>query len=138
MEDGNSTKNGGMWTLKQDIISPKFYELLIKTELKGNTDSDIKNFYNHTKMCLNALTRLRKDLLPDYHSTKRHSDFEEYFIPDRDHPSYYWNAQTYTSLGHPLLVEMANETCVKSSMTPQYYKVVNTHVHEVLGWKFYP
>ena len=32
-EGGNSTKNGGMWTLKHDISSPKFYELLIKTDL---------------------------------------------------------------------------------------------------------
>ena len=25
LEGGNSTKIGGMWTLKHDIISPKFY-----------------------------------------------------------------------------------------------------------------
>ena len=31
LEGGHSTKIGGMWTLKHDIISPKFYELLIKT-----------------------------------------------------------------------------------------------------------
>ena len=31
LEGGHSTKNGGMWTLKHDIISPKLYELLIKT-----------------------------------------------------------------------------------------------------------
>ena len=37
LEGGNSTKTGGMWTLKHDIGSPKFYKLLIKTELKGNT-----------------------------------------------------------------------------------------------------
>ena len=58
LEGGHSTKIGGMWTLKHDISSPKFYELLIKTELKGETDLDLKNFYNHIKMCLNAMTRL--------------------------------------------------------------------------------
>ena len=31
LEDGNSTKIGGMWTLKHDISSPKLFELLIKT-----------------------------------------------------------------------------------------------------------
>ena len=30
-EGGYSTKFGGMWTFKHEIISPKFYELLIKT-----------------------------------------------------------------------------------------------------------
>ena len=31
LDDVNSTKIGGMWNLKDDIRSPKFYELLIKT-----------------------------------------------------------------------------------------------------------
>ena len=31
LEDVNSMKIGGMWTLKHDINSPKIYELLIKT-----------------------------------------------------------------------------------------------------------
>ena len=44
------TKNGCMWTLKHEISSPKFYELLIKTELKRDTALDINNFYNHIKM----------------------------------------------------------------------------------------
>ena len=39
---GHSTKIGGMWTLKHEIISPKFYELLIKTELKGDNALDLK------------------------------------------------------------------------------------------------
>ena len=94
------TKIGGMWTLKNEINSPKFYEVIIKTELKKDTAMDIKNFYNHIKMCLNAVTRLREDLLPDYHSIKRHYQFEEYFIPDRNHPSYSCSLQIYTSLGH--------------------------------------
>ena len=58
LEGGNSTKNGGMWTLKHEIISPKLDELLIKTEFKGKTSLYLKNFYNHIKICLNALTRL--------------------------------------------------------------------------------
>ena len=31
LERGNSTKNGGMWTLKHEIISPKFYKIFINT-----------------------------------------------------------------------------------------------------------
>ena len=134
LEGRHSTKIGGMWNLKHEISSPKFYELLIKTELKGDTALDLKNFYNHIKMSLNAVTRLREDLLPDYQSIKRHSEFEEYFVPDRDHPSYSWNVHIYTSLGHSLLVAMTNDTYVKSSMAPQDYKVVSTHAHEISGW----
>ena len=80
-------------------------------------------------MCLNVVTRLRENLLPDYQSIKRHSHFEEYFIPDRNHPSYSWDVQIYTSLGKLLLVEMTNDTCVKFSIAPQAYKVVSTHDH---------
>ena len=57
-KDVHSTKIDGMWTLKHDIISPKFYEILAKTEIKGYTDLDLKNFYNYTKMFLNDLARL--------------------------------------------------------------------------------
>ena len=66
LEVGVSKNIGGMWTLKHDIISPRFYELLIKTELKGNTALDLKNFFNHINMSLNAVTRIIEDLLPDY------------------------------------------------------------------------
>ena len=83
-------------------LSPKLYELLIHTKLKGDTALYLNNFFNHVKMCLNAVTRLREDLLPDYQSIKRHSKFEEYFIPDCYHPSYSYNFQIYTSLGHSL------------------------------------
>ena len=31
LEVGHYTKIGGMWNLKHDIKSPKFYELIIKT-----------------------------------------------------------------------------------------------------------
>ena len=54
LEGGHSTKIGGMWTLKHEISSPKFYEFLIKIYLKGDTDMDLKNFYNHINMCLNT------------------------------------------------------------------------------------
>ena len=50
LEGGNSTKIVGMWNLKHDISSPKLYELLIKTELKGDPALDIKIFYNHIKI----------------------------------------------------------------------------------------
>ena len=65
MEGGISENIGGVWTLNHEINSPKFYELLIKTELKGYTALDVKNLFKHVKMCLNAVTRLREDLLPD-------------------------------------------------------------------------
>ena len=124
-----------MWNLKHEIISQNFYGLLIKTELKGDTDLDLKNFYNHIKMCINAVNRLREDLLHDYQSIKRHSEFQEYFFLDLSQPSYFWNGQTYNSLGHPLLVYQKNGTCVKSSMEHHTYKVFNTHAHEICGWK---
>ena len=111
LEGVQSTKIGVMWTLKHEIRSPKFYELLINTELKGDTDLYLKNFYNNINMSLNTVTRLRKYLLHYYRSIKRHSRFEEYFIPDRDHPSYSWNVQIYTSLGHSLLVIATNSEC---------------------------
>ena len=119
MDGGHSTKIGEMWTLKHEIISPKLYEIPIKEELKGDTDLELKNFYNHIKIFLNAVNRLREDFLPGYQSIKRHSEFSKYFIPDRDHPSYSWNFQIYTSLGHSLLVAIKNDTSVKSSMAPQ-------------------
>ena len=29
---------------------------------------------------------------------------------------------------------MTNDTCVKFSLTPQAYKFVSTHAHEISGW----
>ena len=29
---------------------------------------------------------------------------------------------------------MTNDTCVKSSVAPQAYKVISTHAHEISGW----
>ena len=49
-------------------------------------------------------------------------------------PSYSWNIYIYTSLEHSLLVTMTNDTCIKSSMSNQAYKVVGTHAHEI-SWK---
>ena len=131
LEGVHSTKVVGMWTLKNDINSPKFYELLIKTELKGNIAIDIKNSYNHIKMSLNVVTRLQQDRLPTYYSIKRHSEFKEYFVTDCSHPFYPWNAYTYNSLGHSLLVALQSYPCVKYSMAPQTYKAVTTHAHEI-------
>ena len=76
LEGGHSTNISGMWTLKHEISTTKLYELLIKTELKGDTAIDLKNFFNHIKMSLNAVIRLIEDLLPDYQSIKRHSEFK--------------------------------------------------------------
>ena len=98
---------------------------------------DLKNFYKHINICLNAVTRLREDLLPDYHLIKGQYEFEKYFIPNNYHRSYYWNSQTYTPLGNSLFVSLTNDTCVKYSMAPQSCKVVNTHAHEISVWKIY-
>ena len=76
LEGGISENIGGMWTLKHEIRSPRFYELLIKTELKGDTSLDTNNFFNHIKMSLNEVTRLRVDILPEYQSIKRHYEFK--------------------------------------------------------------
>ena len=59
LEGGHYTKICGMWTLRHEISSPKFYELLIRTELKGDTALYLKNFFNHINMCLNAVNRLQ-------------------------------------------------------------------------------
>ena len=77
LDGGQPTEIGGMWTLKHEIISPRFYELLINTELKGGTSTELKNFYNHIKMCLNAVTRIQEDLLTGYQDINRHSEFAE-------------------------------------------------------------
>ena len=76
LEGGSSTKNGGMWTLKHKISSTKLYEILIKTELKGENYMDIKRFYNQIKMCLNDMDRLQEDLLHTYQFMKIHYDFQ--------------------------------------------------------------
>ena len=93
MNGGIYENIGGMWTLKHEISSPRFYELLIKIELKGDTALDIKNFYNHDMMSLNAVTRLREQLLPDYLSINKNTDFKAYIVPDPNHSSYTWNRQ---------------------------------------------
>ena len=59
LECGHSKDIFGMWTLKHEISSPKFYELLIKTETKGDTALELMNFYNKINMCLNAVNRLQ-------------------------------------------------------------------------------
>ena len=75
LKGGHSTKICGMWTLKHEIRSPKFYELLIKTELKGDTAMHLNNFYNHINICINAVTRLVEYLFPIYQYIKRYSEF---------------------------------------------------------------
>ena len=84
-------------------------------------------------MRLNIVTRLREDLLSDYHYIKRHSEFEEYSVPYLYHPSYSCNARTYISLLQSLLVSLTNGIYVKSSTSSQAYKVVNNHAHEISG-----
>ena len=66
-----------MGSLKYETSSPKFYELLIKNKIKGDTDMDLKNFYNHTRIGLNTVTILQEDLFPGKKSIKIHSDFGE-------------------------------------------------------------
>ena len=43
LEVVNRTEIGGIWTLKHEISSPKFYEIIIETELKGDTDMELNN-----------------------------------------------------------------------------------------------
>ena len=86
-------------------------------------------------MCINAVNRLRKDLFPAYRPIKRHSEFEEYFIPEYSHPSYYWNSHIYTYLEHSLFVAFTNNNCINYSMVPEEYKVVNNHAHKISVWK---
>ena len=71
LDGGHSTKIGGVWNLKHEIISPKLYVLLLKNELIGETGMYLKSFYNHIKMCLNVVNRLLKDILLSYQSIKR-------------------------------------------------------------------
>ena len=85
-------------------------------------------------MCIDTVTRPLEDPLPAYQPIKRHSDFEEYLVPDSDNPSYYWNTHTYNYLVHSLLVVSTNDTCVKYFMELQACKVVKTHAHEISGW----
>ena len=64
LEGVHYTKIGGIWNLKNETRSPKFYELLIKIEIKYDTALDLKNFYNHIKICINKMTRIQEDLCP--------------------------------------------------------------------------
>ena len=54
----------GMWNIKHEIISPKIFELLIKTEIKLGIALYLKDLYNHINMCINAVTILQEYLLP--------------------------------------------------------------------------
>ena len=65
LEYGHSKTIVGMWTLKNEIRSPKFYKLLINKDLKGDTGMYLKTFYTHIKMCLNTVTIILEDLLSD-------------------------------------------------------------------------
>ena len=85
-------------------------------------------------MSLNAVTKLREHLLPDFLSIKQNNDFKEYIVPDSNHVAFKWNRQVYDSIGHSLLVAMTNDTGVKFSMAPQAYKIVSTHAHENSGF----
>ena len=124
-----------MWTLIHEILPPKLYELIINTELNGDTTLYVKNFYNHINMCINAMDSLWEDLLPAYQSIKRYSEFEEYCVSYHDHPYYYWNSWTYTSMVKSLLSTLTNDKCLKASTDPQSYKVVNIHSNEISGSK---
>ena len=75
LEGVNSLKNGGVWSLKNDISSPKSYELFINKALKGDTAVDLKRLHSHFKMCINTVTRLQEYPLTDYQSIKRHAEF---------------------------------------------------------------
>ena len=75
--------------------------------------------------------KLREGVLPFYQLLTIKMAFHERFFPDRAHPFYTWNEQTFTSLGHYLLVALTNKTCTNYFKDPQAYKIVNIHAHEV-------
>ena len=50
LESGNSVKNGDMCNLKHEIISPKFNELIIKIEIKGDTSLNLKKHNNNIQI----------------------------------------------------------------------------------------
>ena len=77
LDGGQYTKINGMWTLKHEIGSPKFYELLINTEPNGDIALDLKNFYNYIKMCLNISNLIQEDLFTGYQCINRHYKFAE-------------------------------------------------------------
>ena len=89
-----------MYTLKHKIISPKFYKLIPKTELKGDTGVDLKNLYDNVNMCLNALAKLREDLLHLYQKITIHIELQDNFVSDHANPHYTWNQQNFNLLGH--------------------------------------
>ena len=60
LDGGWHQKIGGTWTMKHEISSLKFYKIILKTELKRDTALDLKNFYNHINMCLNAVKNWNK------------------------------------------------------------------------------
>ena len=58
LEGGHYMKIGGIWTVNHEIRSSKFYEILIKKEIKGDNDMYLMNFYNHTNIFFNTVTIL--------------------------------------------------------------------------------
>ena len=63
LEGGHSKKIGGIWTLKHEINSPKFYELVINNDPKGDNGLHLKNFYNHINMFLYVVPKLKEGIL---------------------------------------------------------------------------
>ena len=90
IEGGKYHKISGMCTLKHDISSPKFYKLLIKIDIKLDTDIDLNKFYNRIKIYLNAVTRIQGDVLPAYHQIK---------IRSLVHERIYQTAITFLNIG---------------------------------------
>ena len=63
---GNWYNISGMCNIEIEISSPNFYEPSIENKLKWETALDLKKFYNHNKICLNAVTKIRDYFLPYY------------------------------------------------------------------------
>ena len=75
------SKLSGMWTLKQNTSPPKLYEILIKTDMKGDTALDLNIFYKKINSCLNTVAIIKEDMIPAYHKIKWISEFHEQFMP---------------------------------------------------------
>ena len=85
-------------------------------------------------MCLNLVTRLQEKIYTGYQSIKRHSEFEKILYYRSRSPFLFLGYSDIHFLGYSLEVTMTNDTCLKSSMALQAYKVVRTHAHETSGW----
>ena len=98
LEVCHSHKSSGMWNIKHEIISPKFYGIFIKKYLKGENDINLKKFYNTVNICPNVVAKLQEDILTSYKRTYKKEIFSEECFRKHSYQHYTCNEQTFTSL----------------------------------------